>query len=161
MVGEIARVLSRLDSANGARYLANRRRAVSEITALDTALEARLDPIRRIPYFVYHDAYSYFEGRYGLKSLGAVVVGPDRRPGIKRLRAIRARLQGAPMACIFTEPQFPPALANSIVKGTGAGVGVLDPVGAGLVPGAGLYSVLLNALADGLIACLSSRRLSP
>jgi zinc transport system substrate-binding protein len=158
MVGEIARVLARMDAPNGARYLANMRRAVAEIAALDAVLKARLAPVRRVPYFVFHDAYGYFEGRYGLNALGAVVVAPDRRPGIKRLRAIRARLLRARAACVFAEPQFAPALAATITEGTGAHSGVLDPVGVGLVPGAGLYPALLNGLADGLIACLAGRR---
>lgn len=155
MVREIARVLARMDAPNGARYLANMRRAVAGITALDVALEARLASVRRVPYFVFHDAYGYFEGRYGLNAVGAVVVAPNRRPGIKRLKAIRARLQFARAACVFTEPQFAPALAATITEGTGAGVGVLDPVGVGLVPGPGLYPALLRGLADGLIACLA------
>ncbi|MCH8916855.1 MAG: zinc ABC transporter substrate-binding protein [Alphaproteobacteria bacterium] len=158
MVGEMARVLARMDGANGARYFANMRRAVAEISTLDAALEARLEPIRRVPYLVFHDAYGYFEGRYGLNAVGAVVVAPDRRPGIKRLRAIRARLRRAGAACVFAEPQFPRARAAALTEGTGAGVGVLDPVGVGLVPGPGLYPALLNGLADGLLACLAGRR---
>ncbi len=157
MVGEIARVLAAMDAPNGARYFANMRRAVAEIAALDGDLEARLEPVRRVPYLVFHDAYGYFEGRYGLNAVGAVVEAADRRPGIKRLRAIRARIGRARAACVFAEPQFAPALAATLTEGTGAGVGVLDPVGVGLVPGPGLYPALLNGLADGLLACLAGR----
>jgi zinc transport system substrate-binding protein len=101
MVGEIARVLARMDAPNGARYRANMRRAIGEIAALDAALAARLAPIRRVPYFVFHDAYGYFEGHYRLNAVGAVVVAPDRRPGIKRLQAIRAsfRVPGFTLPC--------------------------------------------------------------
>lgn len=158
MIGAIARTLARLDAANGPRYASNMQRAAAKISALDSALVARLAPVRRVPYFVFHDAYGYFEARYGLNALGAIVVASDRRPGIKRLKAIRARLSSARAACVFTEPQFAPAIAATVTEGTGAAVGVLDPLGVGLAPGPGLYPALLNGLARGLLDCLARPR---
>ncbi len=156
MVGEIARVMARMDPANGARYRANGRRAMVRITSLDAALEARLKPYRAVPYFVFHDAYGYFEGRYGLNALGAVVAGPDQRPGIKSLRAIRAGIRRGRAACIFAQSEFGRARAVTITEGTGAVVGVADPLGVGLAPGPKLYPALLDGLAKGLVNCLSS-----
>ena len=158
MIDAIARVLARMDAANGARYRANGQRAVARISALDAALSARLKPYRGVPYFVFHDAYGYFEGRYGLSAMGAVLMAANRRPGIKRLRAIRARLRLRGAACVFAEPQFAAARAATVTRGTGARMGVLDPMGVGLVPGPKLYPALLKGLADGLLNCLAGRR---
>jgi zinc transport system substrate-binding protein len=55
---------------------------------------------------------------------------------------------------VFTEPQFEPAIARTIVDGTGARLAELDPLGAELSPGAALYPELLEALAADLRDCL-------
>ncbi len=158
MVGAIARALGRADPANKARYAANARRAVVTLTALDRRLARRLAPIRRVPYIVFHDAYGYFEGRYGLSAVAAVAVNAARRPGIRRIRAIRARLKHAGAACVFTEPQFSPALAATLTEGSGARIGILDPIGMGITPGPGLYPALLTGLGQALASCLTPRQ---
>ena len=151
----IARALTRADPAHGGRYAANAGRIAVRLSALDRALAKRLGPVRPIPYIVFHDAYGYFEGRYGLNAVAAVAVAPGRRPGIRRIRAIRARLRQSRAACVFTEPQFAPAIAATINEGSGARLGVLDPLGTDLAPGPGLYPALMTGLADALISCLT------
>ncbi|MDX1485650.1 MAG: zinc ABC transporter substrate-binding protein, partial [Alphaproteobacteria bacterium] len=86
IVEEIARTLARIDGANGARYAANAVRARRQLTGLDRELTAKLRPVSRAPYLVFHDAYRYFEERYGLSPVGSVVMSADRRPGIKRIQ---------------------------------------------------------------------------
>jgi zinc transport system substrate-binding protein len=155
MVRAITGALARLDPANAPRYRDNARRAEVRLGSLDRTLAARLGPIRERPYVVFHDAYRYFEARYGLKAVGSIVVDTDRRPGIKRLKEIRARIRETGAACVLAEPQFSPRVAATVVEGSGARIGVLDPLGAKLAPGPGLYFSLLNSLADDLIGCLA------
>ena len=57
--------------------------------------------------------------------------------------------------CVFAEPQFNPAVIETIAGGTSARVGVLDPLGAEIEDGPGLYPALLTGLADSLIDCLA------
>jgi zinc transport system substrate-binding protein len=161
MVEAIAAALARLDAGNAGRYRANARRAVRRIKDLGAALGARLATVRPIPYIVFHDAYAYFEARYRLRAVGSVVVGSDRRPGIKRVTEIRARLRRTGAVCVFAEPQFSPAIAATVVEGTGARIGVLDPLGVGLAPGPDLYGSLLTRLATSLVGCLSGPSARP
>jgi zinc transport system substrate-binding protein len=58
------------------------------------------------------------------------------------------------VVCAFAEPQFEPKLLATVTEGTGVRTGVLDPVGAGLTPGPGLYPALMRGLADSLADCL-------
>lgn len=155
MVQAIAGALGRLDPANARRYRDNARRAGARLGSLDATLAARLGPVRRTPYVVFHDAYQYFEARYGLQAVGSIVVAADRRPGIRRIQEIRARLKETGAACVFAEPQFSPRIAATVVEGSGARIGVLDPLGSALEPGSGLYVALLTRLADDLLGCLA------
>ena len=75
-------------------------------------------------------------------------------PGTARVAALRERVRSEGIVCAFTEPQFEPKLLATVIEGSDVRTGVLDPLGAALPPGPGLYPALLSGLADGLAACL-------
>ncbi|HEY0281636.1 MAG TPA: zinc ABC transporter substrate-binding protein [Rhizomicrobium sp.] len=158
MTEAIAAKLIQLDPAHAAAYRANAAREIAALKALDRELAAKLAPVRDRPYLVFHDAYRYFEARYGLKPAGAVTVAPDRPVGPRRIKALRAVLLQGRVACIFREPQFPPKLIGALGEGTSVRIGVLDPLGADLKPGPALYPELLRALAQSLTECLGKNR---
>ena len=76
-------------------------------------------------------------------------------PGAARVAAIRDRVRGEGIVCAFTEPQFEPKLLATVIEGSEVRTGALDPIGAALPPGPGLYPALLRGLADGLADCLA------
>jgi zinc transport system substrate-binding protein len=86
-----------------------------------------------------------------------VTVSPDRPPSARRVSELRARLVGQQAVCLFSEPQFEPAIVATIAEGTGIRTGVLDPLGATLENGPELYPAMMRNLADGLAGCLGSR----
>lgn len=155
MAAAIAEELRAVDPANGPRYRANAAALEARLEALDRALRAALEPVRAVPYVVFHDAYHYFEARYDTNAVGAIVVNPERPPSARRLSEIRARIVESGARCVFAEPQFPPRVVTAVVEGTEARSAVLDPLGAGLEPGADAYFSLMRALADSLVRCLS------
>jgi zinc transport system substrate-binding protein len=155
MVAAIVDALSAADPANGVRYAANAARVTARIEALDAELRALLAPVSDVPYVVFHDAYQYFERRYGLKAVAAVTVSPERAPGARRLSEIRDVIRATGVRCVFTEPQFERALVGTVTAGTGAAAAPLDPLGGDIAPGPGFYFALMRALAQSLHGCLS------
>ncbi len=81
----------------------------------------------------------------------------DRAPGARRLYEVRNKIVDTNATCVFAEPQFEPGLVATVVEGTGAQAGVLDPLGASLTPGPDAYFTLLENLADSLRDCLLQR----
>ncbi len=160
IVHAAAAALGAADPARRAAYAENARRMSARIDALDTDLRMRLAPVRTLPYAVFHDAYQYFERRYGLNTVGALAVSPERRPGARRVLEMRARMRDTGARCLFTEPQFAPALVATVLEGLDARAGVLDPLGIGLAPGADAYFDLMTGLAASLDDCLGSPRAS-
>jgi zinc transport system substrate-binding protein len=156
MVDAIAEALSRADPDNAAAYARNAEALEADLDRLDERLAGKLEPVRERPYVVFHDAYHYFEHRYGLNRVGSITVSPERPPGAQRLQKIRDELAKQEAACVFAEPQFEPALVQTVVEGTGARTGVLDPLGAALEEGPQHYFELLDGLADSLVECLSA-----
>ena len=151
----VATALGGLDPANAAAYAANAEAFAAELATLAAAIDAELAPVRGRPWIVFHDAFGYFEDAFAIPAADSVVVQEGVEPGAARVAAIRARVESAGIACAFTAPQFAPDLLDTIVEGTGARIGAIDDLGAGLPPGPGLYPALLRGIADGLRACLS------
>lgn len=151
----IAEELTRIDPDHAEIYAANAEEGTAELTALQERIDAQLAPVRGTPFIVFHDAYSYFERRFDVSAAGAVSLGDARAPGAARVSEIRSRIEEADAACVFSEPQFEPKLVATLIEGTGARSGVLDPLGASLEPGPDLYPALLGTMADSLVECLA------
>jgi zinc transport system substrate-binding protein len=158
MTRAIAEALARSDPAHAALYRANAVKRVAELTALDKEIAVTLAPVRAEPYLVFHDAYHYFEARYGLKPAGAITVSPERPVGARRLADLRAAVLQGKAVCLFREPQFSPKLIDTLDADTKMRVGVLDPLGADLEPGPALYPTLMRHLAQSLAGCLRKNR---
>jgi zinc transport system substrate-binding protein len=150
----VAAALAAADPASAAGYAANAEGFAAEADTLAAEIEARLAPLRGRRYLVFHDAYQYFERRFDFPAAGSVALGDGAAPGAARVAAIRERVRATEVVCAFAEPQFEPKLLGTVTEGTGVRSGVLDPIGAGLTPGPGLYPALMRGLADSLAACL-------
>jgi zinc transport system substrate-binding protein len=146
--------LSARDPENAEHYAANGAAVARRLTALDDDLRRRLAPLKGAGFVVFHDAYQYFERRYELTAIGSITVSPERPPGARRLAAIHDKIASAGVRCVFSEPQFAPRLVETVIAGTGARGGVLDPEGGALPRGPQLYFSLMNGLADSLLHCL-------
>jgi len=155
MVAAIAGKLKSVDPANAATYDANAKKVTARLTNLEANIAASLKPVNKVPFFVFHDAYQYFEKRFGLNGAGSITVNPDRKPGAKRVAELREKIEHAKVACVFAEPQFEPAIVKSLVDGTKAKSGVLDPLGSDIAPGPDGYFKLLEKMAKSLAGCLS------
>lgn len=151
----IAATLSAADPAHATAYSENAARTDANLAALETKIAAELAPYKNKPFIVFHDAYQYFEKRFGLNATGSVTVSPEVQPGAARIAEIEKKIKTLGAVCIFSEPQFEPKLMDTIAASTKTFRGELDPEGASLTEGPDLYPQLLQALADNLKACLS------
>ena len=113
--------------------------------------------VRGKSFIVFHDAYQYFEKRFKIPASGSVLAHSGQAPSAKRLYQIRKKILNKNSVCVFREPQFDAKLAESLVNGTGARIGTVDPIGISLKPGPGAYALLIQNLASSLVDCLKSR----
>ncbi len=154
-VTEIARVLSDVDPANAQRYAANAQAYSGRLDGLIAEVTATVEPVRTRPSIVFHDAYQYFEKRFGMNVAGSITVSPEVLPGAHRLSEIRAKVKELGAVCVFSEPQFEPKLVSVVIEGTDARTGVLDPLGAAIPDGPELYFELISDLGKSFADCLS------
>ncbi len=154
MAGVIARELGELDPANAVLYRTNADAFEQSLDAVEEEIREIIEPLRDRPFIVFHDAYHGFEHHFGIEAAGAVHVTPDLQPGAARVAEIRDAIAETGAVCVFAEPQFEPRLVATLIEGTGARTGTLDPIGSDLEPGPEAYPQLLLGLARGLQACL-------
>ncbi|HET19063.1 MAG TPA: zinc ABC transporter substrate-binding protein [Chromatiales bacterium] len=149
--------LSAADPEHAAQYAANAEKAIRRLEVLDNELKAKLAPVANKPFIVFHDAYQYFEHAYGLRAAGSILVSPEAMAGAKRVSEMRTKINALGATCVFAEPQFEPRLVQTLIEGTKARAGSLDPLGAKLPSGLDGYEQLLRNLADNLAGCLSAQ----
>jgi zinc transport system substrate-binding protein len=153
---QIAETLGQARPEHAAALKANAAKLKERLAALDADLKASAASLKDVRFIVFHDAYQYFEARYGLAAAGSITVSAERQPGAARLKAIRAKITEAASACVFSEPQFEPKLVSRLVEGTKAKTGVLDGLGANLPEGREQYFTMMRNLAASLKSCLAS-----
>ncbi|MDH3001753.1 zinc ABC transporter substrate-binding protein ZnuA [Pasteurella multocida] len=118
-------------------------------------IKQQLAPVKEKGFYVFHDAYSYFNNAYGLKQTGYFTINPLVAPGAKTLAKIKQEIKEHKVNCLFAEPQFTPKVIESLSKGTGVHVGRLDPMGDAVKLGVNSYANFLQYTADSYFACLS------
>lgn len=156
IAARMAADLSAADPANAERYQSNLQAFNGRLDALDLRLKARLTGIAGKPYFVFHEAFDYFEDAYGLKHTGVFSVAAEVQPGAQHVAAMRTRLQEVGKTCVFSEPPLRPRLAETLVAGLPVKLAELDALG-GYTPATGQgYEQLLEKLGTDLAGCLES-----
>ncbi|MHA6963134.1 zinc ABC transporter substrate-binding protein ZnuA [Zobellella denitrificans] len=146
--------LSQLDPANADLYQRNLATFRTELAKTDSAVAERLAPARGKGYFVFHDAYGYWEDHYQLPALGHFTVNPERAPGAQTVARIHQALREAQAECVFAEPQFRPAVVEAVVRNTQARIGILDPLATDIAAGPRGYFAFMQQMAAAMAGCL-------
>lgn len=156
IAAKMAADLSAADPDNAARYQSNLKAFDERLDALDARLKKRLAAIQGKPYFVFHEAFDYFEDAYGLKHAGVFSVAAEVQPGAQHVATMRARLQEVGKTCVFSEPPLRPRLAETLVAGLPVKLAELDALGGYTPATAQGYEQVLEKLGNDLAGCLES-----
>ena len=150
----VASKLSAADPENAGVYFANAAAARAEIGDLVVVVNSILGPVRGRSFVAFHDAYQYFEISFDFPASGAISMGDATDPSAARIAEIQDRVRKEGINCVLSEPQYNPNLVATVLLGTDANTGVIDPLGVGLEPGPKLYGDLIRNMAKSLAGCL-------
>ena len=151
ILSEMAEHLIENDQKNKAKYKANLEKAHKDLDKLTKKVKSELN--KDFKSIVFHDAYQYFEERFGINILGAFTVNTDVMPGAEQLAEIREIIEHDKVSCVFSEPQFNPDIIKAVAKDTNVATGVIDPLGATLNPGKDLYFDLIGNMSKSFKGC--------
>ena len=157
LVQEIKQALVELDPGNAGTYEANAKNLMLKLDRLISEISSTLASSKGKGFVVFHDAYQYFEERFGMTAVGSITVSPEVVPGASRIRELKDKIVELDAHCVFSEPQFQPKIVFTVAEGTQANTGVLDPLGASIADGPELYFTLIRDMANSLQECLSKR----
>jgi zinc transport system substrate-binding protein len=156
MAAAVAAELSKADPANAKTYEANAAAFAVSLDTVSADIAKELEPAKGKPFIVFHDAYQYFEKRFGLDAAGSISDISAQAPSAERLKEVRDKLAATKAQCVFREPQYDDKVVAVVIEGSAARSGVLDGLGAELTPGPAAYPQLLRNLASAFHACLAS-----
>ena len=151
ILSEMAEHLIENDQKNASKYKANLKKAHKDLDKLTKKVKSELN--KDFKSIVFHDAYQYFEKRFGVNILGAFTVNADVLPGAEQLSEIREVIEHEKVSCVFSEPQFNPDIIKAVAKDTNIKTGVIDPLGATLNPGKNLYFDLIKNMSSSFKSC--------
>ena len=154
MTNAVSAELSKIDPEHARSYETNAAAYIASLDQLTADISAETKSIQNKPFIVFHDAYQYFETRFGLTAVGSISDVSAAAPSAKRLKEIKDKLEETKAICVFREPQFDEKYVNVVLEGSKAKRGVLDPIGSDITPGPKAYAELLTKLAKGARDCL-------
>ena len=155
MTQAIAAALARKLPGAADRFAGNAAAMIVRIDAMAGEIERDIAPVAERPFVVLHDAYQYFEARFGLNAVGSITLAPDVQPSARRLADLRAKVKSLAAVCVFAEPHLQQKVVSSVIEGSSARTGLLDPEGTTLDAGPELYFKLMRKLTVDIKACLS------
>jgi manganese/iron transport system substrate-binding protein len=117
-VEEISAALSRLDPANATEYRSKAGKEISRLQALDAWIRRQVAtiPPQNRAMITYHDAWYYFDRRYGIRDLGSIVSSPGKDPSAAEFAALIAKARANHVRAVFAEPEFSPKLINQLAS---------------------------------------------
>ena len=155
ITNEIVDILCEFDPDNAKKYQMNGENINVKLNALDHKISSEMKEIFDRKYLVLHDAYQYFESRYQLKNAGSITLNMDHFLSVKRLKKVQKMIKKNEVLCVFGEPQYSQKIIDVLIVGTSVKKGILDPIGADLLPGPELYFNLMKNMSNSLKSCLN------
>ena len=143
----IATALERADPRHAAAYRARLKQTQARYRALDRWIAsevATIPPGQRV-MICFHDAWYYFDKRYGIRDIGAIEPSPGQEPSAGAFAQLIADAKANHVHAVFAEPQFSPKLARQLADGAGiATVSDLYDDTLGTTPGLSTYEGLMR-----------------
>ena len=118
---KIRDALIAVDPAHAAEY---RRNAASYNARLDELIEQIRKQIATIPpshryMIVFHNAWQYYNDRFGIATLGFVERNPGQEPNPQQIAQLIDLAKQHHVHGVFSEPEYSPKLLYSIAQGAG------------------------------------------
>ncbi|WP_375230619.1 zinc ABC transporter substrate-binding protein [Roseobacter sp. S98] len=152
----ISAILSEQDPENADLYAENARKAAVELTAQQAAISEQLAPFADKPFVVTHDAYHYFEARFGVTAVGAITLADDGPASAGHLAEVRETVERTGATCALNDPASGEGLIDALTTDGALRIATASPTGAGFEPGPAFYPDMLQNIADALTDCLGS-----
>ena len=147
-LGVIAEALAEVDPENARTYRNNALAGSVEIGIAAAEIEAEIKALGPVTYALAHDAFRYFEDRFGLEPLTTVRASDAVAPGPARVSAVMEAIRENDVTCLMAEPGQAVGIVETAIGDSGVPVVEVSPLVAD-----GGYVGLLMSVADAFVRC--------
>ncbi len=118
--------LKEIDPKYADLYEANYKEFISEVSKLDSELNAIFSDKQKVQFIVFHPSWGYFAQNYNLKEIPIEIEGKNPKPA--QLQKIIHYAREEKISVIFVQPQFSVKNAQLIAKEIDGEVLFVDPL---------------------------------
>jgi ABC-type Zn uptake system ZnuABC Zn-binding protein ZnuA len=108
----------RLDPAGRAAYDANAAAYDRRLVTLERQIAARIGtiPPASRAMIVFHNAWLYYDARFGLRTIGVLELSPGQEPNPKYISDLIATARAQHVRAVFSEPEYSPKLVQTLAE---------------------------------------------
>jgi manganese/iron transport system substrate-binding protein len=113
-----------VDPKDAAAFNANAARYNARLDSLTRDIQSRIDTIPPSHRYmiVFHNAWQYYNDRFGIVTLGFVERNPGQEPNPQQIGQLVDLAKQHGVGAVFSEPEYSPKLLHAIAQGAGIGV---------------------------------------
>lgn len=117
-VEKIRAALAQVDPKHAADYAANARAYDRQLDTLAASIQKQIDtiPVSQRKMIVFHNAWQYYNDRFGIQTLGVIETAPGQEPNPQQLGDLIDEAKAAHLRAVFSEPEYSPKLVQSIAR---------------------------------------------
>lgn len=144
--------LMEVDPGGAELYAENARQLIAALRAMDAEAQRRLAPMKGAVLLTYHESFTYFARRYGLRTFS--LTGPnDHRPLPGRMRQAYDMIKAGGVPAIFSEETYPDEALIRMREDLGVRLCTLDTITSGPLE-ADYYIKVMRRNIDVMVDCL-------
>jgi len=152
-VTRITESFNRLYPDHAQQITANSQQLINNLRLLDNEIRQTFSDKAEISAILYHDAWHYFQARYGITTHGIINPTAHGQPGARHLFEISKAIEKQQTRCLLVEPQFKPRYLKTLQGKHKLRIVTLDPLAAELPAGPDTYFQMMRDIRDAFAQC--------
>jgi len=124
---------------------------VAKLDAKITEWHGKAGPLKGVAFVSYHEHWSYFAERFGLKYVGTIELKPGIDPTPRHIENLVTMMKADHVPIVVREPQFPERVPRLIADQTGATL-IKLPIMPGGVPNTETYFKMMDVIIDTFVS---------
>lgn len=123
-VGKIRDELIKIDPKHGAQYTRNAAAYDAKLISLQASIAKKIDtiPPKLRTMIVFHNAWLYYNRRFGIKTVGVIELSPGQDPNPSYIAHLVDLARQYHVRAVFSEPEYSPKLADTLARNAGINI---------------------------------------
>jgi ABC-type Zn uptake system ZnuABC Zn-binding protein ZnuA len=120
-LAKVRDALIALDPADKDEYRRNAARYDTQLNNLQKWIAQRINtiPPQRRAMIIFHNAFDYYNRRFGIKTVGVIELSPGQDPNPAYIGHLVDLARANGVHAVFAEPEYSPKLADTLAKSAG------------------------------------------